>query len=171
MTLVHIFPFPKDVYPIGRLDKDSEGLLIITNDKALTDRLLHPKHQHERTYFAQVEGIPNPEDLQKLSAGVTITVDGKKYQTKPCRAKLIEPKDIADRTPPIRVRKLIPTSWIELKLIEGKNRQVRKMTAAIGFPTLRLIRVAIEDLKLEDLNHEICMSIQRDSLYKKLRLL
>ncbi|MBP7477395.1 MAG: pseudouridine synthase [Chitinophagales bacterium] len=170
ITLANLFPFPKDVYPVGRLDKDSEGLLIITNDKALTDRLLHPKNQHERTYHAQVEGIPNEEDIQKLALGVSISIDGKKYQTKPCRAKIIESANTAERVPPIRVRKSIPTSWLELNLIEGKNRQVRKMTAAIGFPTLRLIRVSIENLKLADLQNEICMRIDRESLYKKLNL-
>ncbi|MBK7958146.1 MAG: pseudouridine synthase [Bacteroidetes bacterium] len=166
ITLANLFSFPKDVYPVGRLDKDSEGLLIITNDKALTDRLLHPRNQHERTYHAQVEGLPNEENIQKLALGVSISIDGKKYQTKPCRAKILESVTTAERVPPIRVRKSIPTSWLELNLIEGKNRQVRKMTAAIGFPTLRLIRVAIENLKLADLQNEICMRIDRESLYK-----
>lgn len=146
-TLSSLFEFPKDVYPVGRLDMDSEGLLLLTNDKSLTDYLLNPKHKHEREYFAQVEGIPTEEALQKLCGGVVI--EGK--LTLPAKAKLIEDPNFPPRFPPIRERKTIPTSWISLTLIEGRNRQVRKMTAAVGLPTLRLVRMRIENLFLDDL--------------------
>lgn len=143
-TLKSLFNFPKDVYPVGRLDMDSEGLLILTNDKFLTNYLLNPKNKHEREYFVQVEGIPTPEALQKLSDGLII--EGRK--TLPAKVKLIEEPDFPPRIPPIRERKTIPTSWISITLIEGRNRQVRKMTAAVGFPTLRLVRVRIKNILL-----------------------
>lgn len=147
-TLKDIFDFPKDVYPVGRLDMDSEGLLLLTDDKSLTDFLLNPKHKSEKEYFIQVEGIPTKEALQKLQNGVII--EGKK--TLPAKAKLIEEPGFPPRTPPIRERKNIPTSWISLTIIEGRNRQVRKMTAAVGIPTLRLIRVRIKNIKLGKMN-------------------
>ena len=146
-TLASLYNFPKDVYPVGRLDMDSEGLLLLTNDKPLTDYLLNPKQKHEREYYAQVEGIPTKDALQKLCVGVVI--EGKK--TLPAKAKLIDDPNFPPRIPPIRERKNIPTSWISLALIEGRNRQVRKMTAAVGFPTLRLVRVRIENLFLGNL--------------------
>lgn len=147
-TLAQLYPFPKDVYPVGRLDMDSEGLLLLTNDKRLNHRLLDPKFGHEREYLVQVEGIPTENDLLKFKDGVII--QGKK--TKPATAKLLDSiVNIPDRTPPIRYRATIPDSWISLSLTEGKNRQVRKMTAAIGFPTLRLIRIRIENLTLDNL--------------------
>lgn len=150
--LADYFSVPKDVYPVGRLDYDSEGLLILTNDKSLNQRLLHPQFKHQRTYWAQVEGTPSAEALLALQQGVWISVDGKKYKTLPAAAALLSPiPEIPERNPPIRFRKSVPDCWIELQLHEGKNRQVRKMTAAVGYPTLRLIRVAIERLTLEKL--------------------
>lgn len=147
-----LISLPKDVYPLGRLDADSEGLLILSNDKALNTRLLNPIFKHKREYWVQVENIPSAESLQKLESGVQITIDGKAYQTMPCTATLMETEpDIPARTPPIRERKSIPTAWLSLKLIEGKNRQVRKMTAAVGHPTLRLLRYAMEGLTLMDM--------------------
>ena len=146
-TLASLHNFTEDVYPVGRLDMDSEGLLLLTNDKPLTDYLLNPKQKHEREYFAQVEGIPTKEALQKFCEGIII--EGKK--TLPAKAKLIDDPNFPQRVPPIRERKNIPTSWISLTLIEGRNRQVRKMTAAVGFPTLRLVRVRIENLYLGNL--------------------
>jgi 23S rRNA pseudouridine2457 synthase len=143
-TLKDIYSFPKDVYPVGRLDKDSEGLLLLTNDKSLTDYLLNPKQRHEKEYFVQVEGIPTKEDLKKLAAGVII--EGKK--TLPAKAKIIDDPNFPERVPPIRERKNIPTSWISLTITEGRNRQVRKMTAAVGHPTLKLIRVRIKNVFL-----------------------
>ena len=134
------FCFPPGVYPIGRLDADSEGLLLLSDEAALNQKLLHPRHGHQRIYWAQVENIPTPENLWKLQKG--LVVQGRK--TLPCKAWLLEPQpEVAPRTPPIRARKNIPTAWIGLELVEGKNRQVRRMTAAIGHPTLRLLRVRI----------------------------
>jgi 23S rRNA pseudouridine2457 synthase len=160
------FGFPKNVYPIGRLDADSEGLLLLSDEPEWNERLLHPRHAHEREYWAQVEKIPAPEILKKLERGFSI--QGRK--TLPCRAWILEPQPevgrvtpcapsdgnieprgahgvtrptLPPRHPPIRFRKSVPDCWIGLELIEGKNRQVRRMTAAIGHPTLRLIRVRI----------------------------
>ncbi len=134
------FGFPPRVYPIGRLDADSEGLLLLSDEPALNALLLHPRRAHRRVYWVQVEGIPGAEDLRQLSRGLVI--QGRK--TLPCRAHLLEPQpEVPPRQPPIRFRKTVPESWIELELVEGKNRQVRRMTAAIGFPTLRLLRVRI----------------------------
>ncbi|WP_266365051.1 pseudouridine synthase [Tellurirhabdus rosea] len=143
------FPFAKDVYPVGRLDADSEGLLFLTSDKALNHRLLNPKFRHMRTYYVQVEGDLTAEACRQLSEGVTISVDGKPYDTLPARAVRIEEPPLPPRNPPIRYRAAIPTSWLSITLHEGKNRQVRKMTAAVGFPTLRLVRWSIESLTAE----------------------
>lgn len=142
------FNFPKDVYAAGRLDKDSEGLLLLTNDGELIHRLLEPRFAHARTYWVQVEGVITQEALQKLQSGVLI----QGYRTQPCTARLLlKTPSIPDRVPPIRYRKTIPTSWIEMILTEGKNRQVRRMTGSVGFPTLRLIRVAIGNFQLGNL--------------------
>lgn len=134
------FDFPKDVYPVGRLDADSEGLLLLTNDNALKHTLLTPKFEHQKTYWVQVEGETTPTALNQLAQGVMIRLKGQAYQTSPAQACRMENPEVPERTPPIRFRKSIPTSWIELTLREGKNRQVRRMTAAVGLPTLRLIR-------------------------------
>ncbi|GAB3893657.1 pseudouridine synthase [Spirosoma agri] len=143
------YEFPKDVYPVGRLDADSEGLLLLTSDKQLNHRLLNPKFRHNRTYYVQVEGELTNGACRQLSEGVTISVDGKAYHTLPAEARtLIEPR-LPERNPPIRYRASIPTSWLLIALHEGKNRQVRRMTAAVGFPTLRLVRWAIEGLTAE----------------------
>ena len=169
------FGLPEKVYPIGRLDADSEGLLLFSDEPDLNQRLLHPRHAHEREYWAQVEGIPVAEELQKLASGVV--VQGRK--TLPCRAWLLDPQPVVatlaaactaqseaparennrqataltlpPRDPPIRFRKSVPDCWISLELIEGRNRQVRRMTAAIGHPTLRLVRVRIGGLRLGNL--------------------
>jgi 23S rRNA pseudouridine2457 synthase len=142
------FGFPKNVYAIGRLDADSEGLLLLSDEAALNERLLHPRHAHRRTYWAQVERIPAPESLHQLERGVTI----RGHRTLPCRAWLVDPQpQLPPRDPPIRFRKNVPDCWIALELIEGKNRQVRRMTAAIGHPTLRLMRVKIGALDLGNL--------------------
>ncbi len=180
------FNFPKNVYPIGRLDADSEGLLLLSDEPVWNERLLHPRHAHEREYWAQVECIPTRSSLDELQHGVMI----QSWKTLPCRAWLLEPQPevaatprrnnvdatpsspvtniaeatippsgdgasplrIPPRVPPIRFRKNVPDCWIGLELIEGKNRQVRRMTAAIGHPTLRLMRVRIGGLKLGELS-------------------
>jgi 23S rRNA pseudouridine2457 synthase len=160
------FGFPKNVYPIGRLDADSEGLLLLSDEPDLNQRLLHPRNAHEREYWAQVERIPSLDSLQKLEAGLEI--QGRK--TRQCRAWLVDPQpEIPPRTPPIRFRKTVPTCWIGLELIEGKNRQVRRMTASIGHPTLRLIRVRIGQFHLADLCPGVWREVtnaQRDLLFK-----
>lgn len=161
------FGFPKNVYPIGRLDADSEGLLLLSDEPRWNEKLLHPRHAHEREYWAQVEKIPTRDVLAELSRGVII--QGRK--TLPCRVWLLEPQpvladghhfevfarggispaQIPPRHPPIRFRKSVPDCWIGLELVEGKNRQVRRMTAAIGHPTLRLLRVRVGGFWLGDL--------------------
>lgn len=142
------FGFPGRVYPLGRLDADSEGLLLLSDERALNQRLLHPAQAHEREYWAQVERLPTPEELRKLEQG--LVVQGRR--TLPGRAWVLEPQpDLAPREPPIRFRRTVPTCWIALELIEGKNRQVRRMTAAIGHPTLRLVRVRIGRFRLGQL--------------------
>lgn len=139
------FGFPVDVYPLGRLDADSEGLLLLSDEAALNARLLHPKQGHGRIYWAQVERVPTAQTLDLLERGVII--QGRR--TLPCRASVLEPQpDVPPRVPPIRLRKTVPTCWIRLELKEGRNRQVRRMTAALGHPTLRLLRAGIGSFEL-----------------------
>ena len=142
------FAFPKNVYPLGRLDADSEGLLLLSDEPALNAKLLLPQHQHRRIYWSQVERIPCPEALEQLANGVLI--EGRR--TLPCKARILDPQPhVSERVPPIRFRKSVPTTWLELELVEGKNRQVRRMTAAIDHPTLRLLRIQIGTFPLADL--------------------
>lgn len=146
-TLSGLCNFPKNVYPLGRLDLDSEGLLLLTDDKTLTDYLLNPLNSHEKEYYVQVEKIPTEKELNRLREGIEI--EGKK--TLPAKVKIIDPPDFPERVPPIRERKNIPSCWLSLVITEGRNRQVRKMTAKIGYPTLRLVRVRIKNLLLGNL--------------------
>ena len=142
------FGFPKNVYAIGRLDADSEGLLLLSDEAHWNEKLLHPRHAHEREYWAQVEQIPTREVLDKMQNGLVI----QGHKSLPCRAWLLEPQpQMPPRNPPIRFRKSVPDCWIGLELVEGKNRQVRRMTAAIGHPTLRLVRVRIGNFRLGNL--------------------
>ena len=142
------FGFPKGMYPIGRLDAESEGLLLLSDEPELNARLLHPDNAHVRVYWAQVERVPDTVALKTLEEGVVIS--GRK--TLPCRAYVLEPQpNVPPRDPPIRFRKNVPDIWIGIELTEGKNHQVRRMTAAVGHPTLRLIRVRIGGLELGDL--------------------
>ena len=145
------FDFPKDVYPVGRLDADSEGLLLLTNDNFFKTQLLDPRQRHFRTYYVQVEGEITEAACAELAAGVTISINKKKHHTLPARAKKMAEPNLPERNPPIRFRKNIPTSWLALSLHEGKNRQVRRMTAAVGFPTLRLIRWKIGEYELGEM--------------------
>ena len=143
------FGFPPNVYAIGRLDRDSEGLLLLSDEAQWNDRLLNPKRAHPRTYHSQVEGEITTAALAKLGSGLDLG----DFKTQRCEAKSLSTEPIhPPRDPPIRFRKSVPTSWIRLTLTEGKNRQVRRMTAAVGFPTLRLIRVSMGGLTLDDLN-------------------
>ena len=140
---------PRNVYPLGRLDADSEGLLLLSDEAGLNTRLLDPTHGHRREYWAQVEGVPDSFALTRLARG-GIALGS--HRTLPCRAELLEPRpDLPPRDPPIRHRKSVPDAWVSLQLTEGKNRQVRRMTAAVGHPTLRLIRVRIGDFPLAGL--------------------
>ena len=140
------FALPPLVYPIGRLDAESEGLLLLSDEKALVDRLLHPRHRHPRVYWAQVEGQPSQDALRRLARGVV--VGGR--PTLPCSVRAID-ATLPPRVPDIRFRKSVPTAWLELELVEGRNRQVRRMTAAVGLPTLRLVRVRIGAFPLGEL--------------------
>lgn len=138
---------PNDVYPVGRLDRDSEGLLVLTNDRSLNALMLDPDAGHARTYWVQVEGAPTEMALRAFNRPMELSIKGKRHLTAPAQAHLLPGvPEVPQRTPPVRFRKTVPDSWLELTITEGKNRQVRKMTAHVGFPTLRLIRVALGGL-------------------------
>lgn len=150
ITLKDFVSVEKDVYPIGRLDKDSEGLLILTNDNKLKTNLLDPSAENEKSYWVQLEGSVDSEAIHKLEKGVEIKLKSGYYRTKPCKVSILDKPDVGVRNPPIRERKNIPTSWLEITIIEGKNRQIRKMCASVGFPCLRLIRSKIKSISFID---------------------
>ena len=141
------FGLPPGVYAAGRLDFDSEGLLLLTDEGALAHRLSDPRHKQRKTYWVQVEGTPRAEQLQALREGVTLN-DG---PTLPAQARVIDPPALWPRDPPVRFRKTVPDAWLELSITEGRNRQVRRMTAAVGLPTLRLVRMSIGDVVIDGL--------------------
>lgn len=178
VTLANLnFDFPKDVYPVGRLDLDSEGLLLLTNDRSLNHRLLNPQFAHERTYLAQVEEILTEDALQKLQKGVDIKVEKKIYHTLPCKAQaIIDPsvyfnnQPLWERNPPARSSGRKPMDWLEITLTEGKNRQVRRMCAAVLHPCLRLIRVKMVNLELGDLAPNEVLELERDFVYAQLNV-
>jgi 23S rRNA pseudouridine2457 synthase len=171
------FDFPKDAYPIGRLDQDSEGLLLLTSDRSLNHRLLNPQFAHKRTYLAQIEGIPTEEALKKFRNGVTIKIEKKLYDTLPAECHAVKDPSVYFDNSPIWERLPLPKSsgnkpmsWIEVTLTEGKNRQVRRMCAAIGHPCLRLIRIKMVDLKLGDLQPNEVKELDGATLFSLLKM-
>jgi 23S rRNA pseudouridine2457 synthase len=169
LCLKDILNVPKDVYPVGRLDYDSEGLLLLTNDASINHQLLHPQFAHARTYWVQVDGAITTEALAILSNGVTISIEGSSYQTKKAILTLLDASiQVPDRMPPIRVRQTIPTSWASIQLTEGKNRQVRKMFAKVGFPVLRLIRAQIGQFFIGQMQPGDCLSLTAEEVQKAL---
>jgi 23S rRNA pseudouridine2457 synthase len=169
VTLSSLYNFPKDIYPVGRLDLDSEGLLLLTNDTKINHQLLNPSFHHEKEYYVQVEGIITKEAVEKLEQGVKIRVDKKEITTRPAKVKILETEPILpERNPPIRFRANIPTSWISLTLTEGKKHQVRKMTALVGFPTLRLVRVRMQDIFLGEMQVGEVKQLTKKECYKAL---
>jgi 23S rRNA pseudouridine2457 synthase len=160
-----LFAFQKDVYSIGRLDKDSEGLLLMTNDNRFKTRLLEPKYRTPKTYYAQVDGDITEEAVRELSQGsIVIKHKGNSHKVAPAVCQKIADPNFPERSVPIRYRKEIPTSWISLTISEGKNRQVRKMTAAVGFPTLRLVRFSIGNFKLGKMQPGDVVEIKPDQV-------
>jgi 23S rRNA pseudouridine2457 synthase len=167
-ALGSLHKFPLDCYPVGRLDTDSEGLLLLTNDKKINQKFLDPNFQHKRTYLAQVDGDISEDAIKKLREGVEIKVEGKMYKTLPAKVEKIEEPSLPPRVPPVRFRKSIPTSWIKVTLTEMKNRQVKYMTAAVGFPTLRLVRSKIEEIELDGMKSGEVVEMSGEEIYLKL---
>ena len=169
LCLKDILNVSKDVYPVGRLDYDSEGLLLLTNDTSINHQLLHPKFAHARTYWVQVDGAITSDAIESLSKGVTISVDGKTYETKKAILNILPDNLLVpERNPPIRVRKSIPTSWVSIQLTEGKNRQVRKMFASVGFPVVRLIRSQIGQFSIAQMQPSDCISLSFEEVQNAL---
>ena len=164
ITLQDFLTLPSDIYPVGRLDKDSEGLLLLTNDNLFKNRLLDPNYKNPKTYIVQVEGDIHEEAIEALCIGVNIKLKKGHYRTKPCKASIIGAPDVVERNPPIRIRASIPTSWIEITIEEGKNRQIRKMCANVGFPCLRLIRTKIKGFQFKDLKPGVYRSLENDEV-------
>jgi 23S rRNA pseudouridine2457 synthase len=168
LTLADLFKGSNDVYPIGRLDKDSEGLLLLSNDKALVDKLLSPKNK-SKYYYVQVDGAISDEAIKKLRNGVEIRINKQVYQTLPSIAARLENAPILpERDPPVRFRKDIPTSWISIQLIEGKNRQIRRMCAAVGFPVLRIFRYKIGGIEIGDLPQAMHLPLSDEEIRRLL---
>lgn len=169
--LKNIIQVPNSVYPVGRLDYDSEGLLLLTNDTSVNAKLLLPTTEHYKTYWVQVEGAITPKALAQLQAGVTISINGKNHTTLPAKVSVIMQEPILPaRSIPIRFRKNIPTSWLSITIQEGKNRQVRKMTAAVGFPTLRLVRYSIEGITIDDMQPGDLVEFSKQQFFHLLHL-
>ena len=167
-TLADLLDIEKSCYPVGRLDEKSEGLLILTNDKSLTESLLNPENKHPRTYLVQVEGQITKKAIKALSEGVEISLPNGNYTTLPAVVKKIGKPKIQDRRPPVRSD--IQSSWIKITLIEGKNRQIRRMTAKVGFPTLRLVRSHIVDLEFGQIPAGDFRVFTKNEIDKKLQL-
>lgn len=168
-SLADFFSVPADVYPVGRLDEDSEGLLILTNDKKLNHHLLDPLFNHEKEYWVQVEGAITEQAVKQLQHGVEINTGNTYYKTKPCMVSVFNvPPIVPERNPPIRFRINVPDTWISITLTEGKNRQVRKMCAKVGYPVLRLIRARIEKIKTGSMQPGDMIELSKPVIYKKL---
>ena len=168
-TLADFFSVPKNVYPVGRLDEDSEGLLILTNDAKLNHRLLDPTFEHEREYWVQLDGEITDAAVMQIQQGLQLNIKGESHHTKESIVQVFnEAPIVPERNPPIRYRANVPTSWIKIILKEGKNRQVRKMTAHVGFPTLRLIRYRIKGVELKNMQPGDMIELSSKSIYKKL---
>lgn len=159
-TLANYITIP-EIYAAGRLDADSEGLLLLTDAGSLSHRLTDPRFEHPRTYWAQVERVPDETALEALRKGVELSEGGRLWRTRPAEAALIPPPDLPEREVPIRYRKNVPTAWLELTIREGKNRQVRRMTAAVGHPTLRLVRWAIGSITLDGLTPGMLLPLSK----------
>ena len=168
-TLADLADFPSGVYPVGRLDRDSEGLLILTDDASLNQQLLQPARGHHRTYWVRVEGIPTDADLERLAAGPEIRIKGKVHRSRPLLVERIAPA-VPPRQPPVRYRKSVPDCWLSLRLTEGKNRQVRRICAAVGFPVLRLLRYGIVGITLDDLEGREVREVDGKWLRQRLEL-
>lgn len=169
LTLADLCDFPPSVYPVGRLDRDSEGLLILTDDKRLNHRLLNPKFAHSRNYWVLVEGQTDYASRSALSGGPQIRVGKKAFSPRPLIVEIIAPA-LPPRDPPVRIRKTIVDQWLSLTLTEGKNRQVRRMCAAVGHPVLRLLRQEIEGVSLQDLNGEAVAQVDGGWLRSRLKI-
>lgn len=168
-TLSDCYDFPPDIYPVGRLDRDSEGMLLLTNDNKLNHQLTDPEFGHWRYYYVQVEGIPTGKALSELTRGVRIRINKKNYLTKKAKIVLLDTApELPERNPPIRFRKEIPTAWLSIGLTEGKNRQVRRMCAAVGFPVLRLVRYQIGNMKMEQQISGKAIKHSHKTIYQKL---
>lgn len=172
VTLANLdVPLPIDVYAVGRLDKDSEGLLLLTNDNYLKNRILDPKFKHQKTYWVQVEGNPTLESIEALRRGVTININGKSHLTLPAKISILDENPmLPERNPPIRYRAAIPTSWLSITIYEGKNRQVRRMCAKVGFPVLRLVRTSMQSLDLARLGDTNISFFEKKEIYKLLQI-
>jgi 23S rRNA pseudouridine2457 synthase len=164
------FKFPKDVYPVGRLDHDTEGLLLLTNDPAVNKNLLDPTSRKRKIYWVQIEGEMNGESMEQLEKGVTINFKGKLHHTAPAKVKRIKTPQIAERNPSVNYVKHPTTSWIEITITEGKNRQVRKMTAKVRNPALRLIRFGIEGISIDGMSSGDIEEIAAKEFYSLLKL-
>lgn len=170
-TLAEVYAFPKGVYPAGRLDQDSEGMLLLTDDPGLKTMLLDPANSMTKSYAVQVEGCPAEADLAPLTEGMTIRIKGKPVSLRPAFFRIPNhPLELPERVPPVRFRKQIPDTWVEIVLTEGKNRQVRRMMAALGFPVLRLVRTALGNWRMTDLLPGQVVSFTREEVLERLGL-
>ena len=167
-ALGSLFKFPLDCYPVGSLETESEGLLLLTNDKKINHKFLNPTVEHKRTYFVQVDGEISDGAIQKLIAGVEVKIEGKIFKTTKSVVKKMEEPSLPPRNPPVRFRKTVPTSWISITLSDQKNKQVRQMMAAVGFPALRIVRVKMGNLELKAMLPGDVVELKSTEVFEKL---